>query len=97
MTVAKLAPPRRSQATSHAPDAPRRRRVPTAAATAIEPDVVDDLPETVPVSVSELNVIETYLGSVIDNLLTGAAAEPLETPSSMTILRTPSRVSRTRP
>ena len=33
------------------------------------PEVVDDFPEIVPVTQRELDVIETYLGSLLDDLL----------------------------
>jgi hypothetical protein len=33
------------------------------------PEVVDDYPEIVPVTQRELDVIETYLGSLLDDLL----------------------------
>jgi hypothetical protein len=36
--------------------------------------VVDDLPDSVPVTASELAAVETYLGSLIDQLLTDAKA-----------------------
>jgi len=33
------------------------------------PQVVDDFPEAVPVTQGELDVIETYLGSLLDDML----------------------------
>jgi hypothetical protein len=33
------------------------------------PEIVDDLPDLMPVTPSELDVIETYLGSLLDDLL----------------------------
>lgn len=33
------------------------------------PEIVDDLPDLVPVTQSEIDVIETYLGSLLDDLL----------------------------
>lgn len=35
----------------------------------VSPEVVDDFPEFVPVLQRELDVIETYLGSLLDGLL----------------------------
>jgi hypothetical protein len=47
-------------------------------ATTDEPMVVDDLPAVLPVTRPELEVIETYLGGLIDRLLAdgGSAATP---------------------
>jgi len=33
------------------------------------PDVVDDLPQVIPVAQRELDVIETYLGALLDDAL----------------------------
>jgi hypothetical protein len=33
------------------------------------PDVVDDLPRVIPVAQHELDVIETYLGALLDDAL----------------------------
>jgi hypothetical protein len=46
----------------------------TAGATTHEPVVVDDLPDVVPVIGRELEVIEVYLGTLIDGLLAEARA-----------------------
>ena len=64
----------------HLPGAPRaqshrkaglapliRRRTPTLVAAG--PDVVDDFPTAIPVSRGELEVIETYLGALLDDAL----------------------------
>jgi hypothetical protein len=34
-----------------------------------EQDVVDDFPQTIPVTPRELDVIETYLGQLLDSVL----------------------------
>jgi hypothetical protein len=39
------------------------------AVTGYEPEVVDDFPEIMPVMQRELDVIETYLGSLLNDLL----------------------------
>jgi hypothetical protein len=36
---------------------------------ALEPSVVDDFPQPIPVSSRELDVIETYLGALLDDAL----------------------------
>jgi hypothetical protein len=64
----------------HLPGAPRaqyprkaglapliRRRTPTLVAAG--PDVVDDFPTAIPVTRGELEVIETYLGALLDGAL----------------------------
>jgi len=33
------------------------------------PQIVDDFPEVVPVTQRELDIIETYLGSMLDDML----------------------------
>lgn len=76
---------------------PRPRRVrATSGATTDEPIVVDDLPEAIPVTASELAVIETYLGPLIDRLLAEAASEAAGTPSSTANSGVPARASRPR-
>jgi hypothetical protein len=85
MTVAKarnIARSRRPQDKSRAPDGPQPRCCPAASATTNEPIVVEDLPEVMPVAVPELDVIETYLGGLIDGLLMDAGPEGTVTPSS---------------
>jgi hypothetical protein len=99
MTVAKarnIAPSRRSQVKSRTPDAPKPRRCPAAGATTIEPNVVDNLPEVIPVTVPELDVIETYLGGLIDGLLTNTGSEAAGAPSSTSNPGMPIRASRPR-
>jgi hypothetical protein len=44
-----------------------RRRVPTF--VAVGPEVVDDFPTPIPVALRELDVIETYLGALLDDAL----------------------------
>lgn len=99
MTVAKarnIAPPRRLQDKSQAPDAPPRRGRPTTGATTNEPTVVDNLPELIPATIPVLDVIETYLGGLIDGLLTDAGSEGAVTPSSISNPAMPIRASRPR-
>lgn len=40
------------------------------------PEVLDYFPSVIPIMSAELNVIETYLGSAVDELLNSVAAEP---------------------
>ena len=99
MTVAKagnIASPRRRPDESRAPDAPKPQRCPTAGAATIEPTVVDNLPDVIPVTMPELDVIETYLGSLIDGLLADANSEGVVTPSSTPNPGMPIRASRPR-
>jgi hypothetical protein len=65
---------RRRTRLTGAPDAQRRRKshlaprgVPTVVAAG--PEVVDDFPTPIPVVPSELDVIETYLGALLDDAL----------------------------
>ena len=44
-----------------------RRRAPTLVATG--PEVIDDFPTAIPVTRGELEVIETYLGALLDDAL----------------------------
>lgn len=55
---------------------------PIAGGTIDEPSVLDDLPEVIPVTGRELDVIETYLGNLIDQLLLDAACDMAITPVS---------------
>jgi hypothetical protein len=74
--------PRRLLDQPRAPDLPQPEHVRTmSGATTDEPIVVDDLPEVLPVTGPELNVIETYLGGLIDRLLTDASSDGAATPS----------------
>lgn len=41
------------------------------ATTANDPEVVDSLPETIPITARELDIIETYLGGLINDMLKG--------------------------
>lgn len=101
MTVAKarnIAPPRRPEQAPRAPDLPRPGRVRTTSGAATDaPIVVDDLPDAIPVTAAELEVIETYLGPLIDRLLAGAASRAVGTSSSTVNQEMPGRVSRPRP
>ena len=58
--------------------------------------MVDNLPEVIPVTVPELDVIETYLGGLIDGLLTYADSEGAGTPSPTSNPGMPIRASRPR-
>src|SRR5665647_2454825 len=70
-------------------------RGPTVGAAADEPIVLDDLPEVIPVARPELEVIETYLGGLIDRLLMDAASDRAMAPVS-TNSGKPIRASRPR-
>ena len=52
-------------------EAARRPLIPRGAPTFVEagPDVVDDFPTAIPVVQRELDVIETYLGALLDDAL----------------------------
>ena len=52
------------------------RRVPPEQPT---PEVLDDFPDVIPITSTELDVIETYLGGLIGELLGEAAKEPTAT------------------
>jgi hypothetical protein len=43
----------------------------TASVTRENPQIFDDFPEVVPVAQRELDIIETYLGSMVDDMLKG--------------------------
>ncbi len=45
------------------------------------PSVVDDWPEPVPVTPAELDVIETYLGRLLDEILTPPGKQGRREPS----------------
>jgi hypothetical protein len=47
----------------------RQTRSRSALFAALEPSVVDDFPQPIPVSSRELDVIETYLGALLDDAL----------------------------
>jgi hypothetical protein len=67
-----VAPPQRP--------APRRRdirRVPPERQPT--PEVVDDCPDFIPITSTQLDVIETYLGGLISHLLGKVAEEPTAT------------------
>jgi hypothetical protein len=40
------------------------------------PVVLDELPETIPITVRELEVIETYLGQLVDEVWAAKTGEP---------------------
>lgn len=58
-----------------APDPAQPEYGPITGGTIDEPSVLDDLPEVIPVIGPELDVIETYLGNLIDQFLLGAASD----------------------
>lgn len=98
MARAKNTPhPRRLPDKPRAPDLPQPERGQAAAATTDEPIVVDDLPEMIPVIGPELDVIETYLGNLIDRLLMDAASDTAVTPTLASNPGMPIRASRPRP
>jgi hypothetical protein len=70
--------PLRRRAGFHAPGQPGPSRRPIARRSAnVEPaiEVVDDLPALVPVTQREIEVIETYLGALVDEALAGTESE----------------------
>ena len=71
-------------------------RGPKAGAPTDEPIVLDNLPEVIPVTAPELEVIETYLGNLIDRMLLDAASSGAVTPISMPNPGKPVRASRPR-
>ncbi len=81
------------------PDQPQReplaaqdrpfKRGPKAGAATDEPIVLDNLPELIPVTGPELEVIETYLGTLIDGLL-AERPQAQRSPFSLLILGSPS-------
>lgn len=58
-----------------APDLAQPEYGPITGGTIDEPNVLDDLPEVIPVTGPELDVIETYLGNLIDQFLLGTASD----------------------
>jgi hypothetical protein len=65
---------RRRPRLTDGPDAHRRkpgsgRRIRPRALTFVQPNVVDDFPQAIPVISRELDVIETYLGALLDHAL----------------------------
>ena len=59
----------------HAPDLAQPEYGPITGGTIGQPSVLDDLPEVIPVTGPELDVIETYLGNLIDQFLLDAASD----------------------
>jgi hypothetical protein len=58
---------RRSKA-EHPPNA-KLSKAPVGTVQKLFPDLVDDFPETMPVLQRELDIIETYLGATLDQLI----------------------------
>jgi hypothetical protein len=71
-----------------------QRRDPKAGAATDDPIVLDNLPEVIPVTRRELEVIETFLGSLIDGLLLDAASDMAMAPLSIPNPGKPARASR---
>ncbi len=88
--------PRQLQDKPPAPFLPQPECRPTAGATTDDPVVVDNLPAVIPVTGPELDVIETYLGHLIDRLLMHAASDSAVTPASTANPGTPIQASRPR-
>jgi len=61
-----------------------------------DPIVLDNLPELIPITRRELEIIETFLGSLIDGLLLDPASDETMTPVSIPNSGKPSRASRPR-
>lgn len=80
----------------HAPDLSPPECRPTADAATDESVVLDDLPELIPVTGPELDVIETHLGNLIDRLLMDAASNKAVTPAPTSNPGMPVRASRPR-
>jgi hypothetical protein len=66
----------------HAPNLAQLECGPIGGGTTDEPSVLDDLPEVIPVTGPELDVIETHLGNLIDQLLLDAASDRAVTPAA---------------
>lgn len=64
-----------------APNLAQHECGPIAGGTTDELSVLDDLPEMIPVTRAELDVIETYLGNLIDRLLMDPASDRAVTPA----------------
>jgi hypothetical protein len=73
------------------------KRAPAEGPATDDPVLLDNLPELIPVTRSELEVIETYLSSLIDQLLLNATADGAMQPVSNPNFREPIRASRPRP
>lgn len=72
------------------------KRDPKAGAATDDPIVLDNLPVVIPVTRRELEIIETFLGSLIDRLLMDAASDRAMTPLSIPNPGKPIRASRPR-
>ena len=95
--MAKVKSPDRPQGEPLASHDRPLERAPKAGAATDEPIVLDNLPEVIPVTAPELEVIETYLGNLIDRMLLDAAASSgAVTPISMPNPGKPARASRPR-
>ena len=100
MTVARArntARPRLLRDKPQAPDLSQPECGQTVAVTTDEPILVDDLPEMIPVTGPELDVIETYLGNLIDRLLMDVASDRAVTPTLASNPGMSIRASRPRP
>ena len=72
------------------------KRAPKAGAATDDPIVFDNLPQMIPVTRRELEIIETFLGNLIDGLLLDAASDRAMTPLSIPNPGKPVRASRPR-
>ena len=72
------------------------KRGPKVGAATDEPIVLDDLPGLIPVTRRELEIIETFLGNLIDGLLLDTASDGVMKPISMPNPLKPARASRPR-
>jgi hypothetical protein len=59
------------------------KRGPKVGAATDEPIVLDDLPGVIPVTRRELEIIETFLGNLIDRLLLDAPSSSFKRPSTV--------------
>lgn len=99
MTVARAKNTARRRPLRDKPRAPNLSQPecrPTAEAATDEPVVLDDLPELIPVTGPEVDVIETHLGNLIDRLLMDAASDRTVTPAPTSCPGMPVRASRPR-
>jgi hypothetical protein len=72
----------------------KAKRDAKAGAATDDPIVLDNLPEVIPVTRRELEVIETFLGNLIDGLLLDAASDMAMAPLSIPNPGKPARASR---
>jgi hypothetical protein len=73
-----------------------KKRAPKADAATDDPIVLDNLPVVIPVTRRELEIIEIFLGNLIDGMLLEAASDSAMTPLSLPKPGKPIRASRPR-